>query len=572
MSVEISANEKLLYKVFCDDYQFNIPGYQRPYAWDTENAKQLFEDLLNAFRDGSDEKRGNYFLGSIVLVKGKDDPKADVIDGQQRLTTLTILLSVLASMLEDDGMKREVKNFLMQEEKSLQGIPAAPRLRLREADQPFFEKYILKQNFAALNLFPGGSIETSSQKCLKQNCEAFITSIQQESDLVGENLTKFIRSILQKCYLVLVTTSDLSSAFRVFSVLNSRGMPLLTSDIIKAEIIGGIDAELRDEITKDWENYEQRIGRENHEFDSFFGHINVIYLRSKARRSTLEVFREKAMKKGRAMLEVYSETIVPYAEAHLTIFREENIKLTEPGRIPELLGALQSIGYADWMAPVLHFVQQMLGNDQLKHDSIYLQDFLVDFERLAAFLFITGKTDTQRMARFGRVIGNISENPQATPAEWSELQLTDEEKKQFRDHLEGDVYHLTRSKPRYLLQRLDTFLSETYEPSRYANTVTIEHVLPQNPEEGSEWLAWWTDPEREAWTHRLGNLALLSRRKNTQASNRSFKVKLETYFKYQGSTPFAITGSIDSNIDWTPEAVERRQKELLEVLCTNWKL
>ncbi len=570
MSVEISANEKLLYKVFCDDYQFNIPGYQRPYAWDTENAKQLFEDLLNAFRDGPDEKRGNYFLGSIVLVKDKDAAKADVIDGQQRLTTLTILLSVLASMLEDDGMKREVKNFLMQEEKNLQGIPAAPRLRLREADQDFFEKYILEQNFAALNLFPSGSIETSSQKCLKQNCEALIQSIQQESDLVGENLTKFIRSILQKCYLVLVTTSDLSSAFRIFSVLNSRGMPLLTSDIIKAEIIGETDAELREEITKDWENYEQRIGRENHEFDSFFGHINVIYLRNKARRSTLEVFRENAMK-GRAMQAVYSETIVPYAEAHLTIFREENIKLTEPGRIPELLGALQSIGYADWMAPVLYFVREMLGNDQLRHDSTYLQDFLVDFERLAASLFITGKTDAQRMARFGRVIGNISENPQATPAEWSELQLTDEEKKQFRDHLEGDVYHLTRTKPRYVLQRLDTFLYEKFEPTRYANSVSVEHVLPQNPKADSEWLTWWTDPEREAWTHRLGNLALLSRRKNTRAGNRPFKEKYDEYFN-KGSTTFEITRRIDPNIDWTPEAVERRQKELLKVLYTNWKL
>ncbi|MDH3006746.1 DUF262 domain-containing protein [Gordonia alkanivorans] len=94
-TAQLTAHELELLKVFSSDFDFRIPEYQRPYSRKPEHALQLLDDLGEALDEPGDEP---YFLGSIVLVKRPEAAQADVIDGQQRLTTLTILLSVLRDM------------------------------------------------------------------------------------------------------------------------------------------------------------------------------------------------------------------------------------------------------------------------------------------------------------------------------------------------------------------------------------------------------------------------------------------------------------------------------------------
>ena len=97
MSTKIKGAEYQLAKIFSSDFDYDIPSYQRPYAWTEEETDTLFEDLYDFYiNEPSDE---NYFLGSIVLIKEDDKPHADVIDGQQRLTTLTILLAAITYKL-----------------------------------------------------------------------------------------------------------------------------------------------------------------------------------------------------------------------------------------------------------------------------------------------------------------------------------------------------------------------------------------------------------------------------------------------------------------------------------------
>ena len=83
----IKASEKALVDVFCDKFLFSIPPYQRPYVWTTEEAEELFDDLKNAMGAGDPSEASPYFMGSIVLIKEPEKPVADVVDGQQRLTT-----------------------------------------------------------------------------------------------------------------------------------------------------------------------------------------------------------------------------------------------------------------------------------------------------------------------------------------------------------------------------------------------------------------------------------------------------------------------------------------------------
>jgi uncharacterized protein with ParB-like and HNH nuclease domain len=129
----IQAGEQPIAKVFSSDYSFVIPNYQRPYSWKTDQVGDLLDDLTYfAFQEGDFEDLKPYFLGSIVLIKG-DAPAAKVVDGQQRLTTLTILFAVLREQLPD--LKGDITELIYERGSQLKGRPNRVRLSLRERDQ-----------------------------------------------------------------------------------------------------------------------------------------------------------------------------------------------------------------------------------------------------------------------------------------------------------------------------------------------------------------------------------------------------------------------------------------------------
>ncbi|MCI0558574.1 MAG: HNH endonuclease family protein, partial [Nitrososphaera sp.] len=120
---------------------------------------------------------------------------------------------------------------------------------------------------------------------------------------------------------------------------------------------------------------------------------------------------------------------------------------------------------------------------------------------------------------------------------------------------------------------LDAELSEG-EASYKFSTITVEHVLPQNPTPNSIWMKWFLNlEERERNVHRLGNLVLLSRKKNSQAQNYDFEIKKQKYFSTKkGISPFALTTQVLQQKEWTPEVIEQRQKKLIDVLKKIWRL
>ena len=230
MSSKITGKEYPLLKIFSSDFEYHIPAYQRPYAWTTEEAGILFDDLYEFYRT---EPSDNYFLGTIVLIKEEDKPYADVIDGQQRLTTLTILFSVLASNLT--GKAREACNALLQESGNiLAGIPARPRMHLRQRDQAFFNKYIQEVQIPSLISIDATTLSTEAQRHIQENCNVLLSRFESVFEGDQNELINFSTFLLNRCFLVAVSTDSQDSAFRVFSVMNSRGLDLLPIDIIKS--------------------------------------------------------------------------------------------------------------------------------------------------------------------------------------------------------------------------------------------------------------------------------------------------------------------------------------------------
>jgi uncharacterized protein with ParB-like and HNH nuclease domain len=142
--MHITGKEYALKDIFCNKFIMSIPSYQRPYAWETEQTQTMLEDFIYAMGDLEDPKdnQNAYFLGSIVIVKNDDDPKSLVVDGQQRITTITILLAVIRSLVTDDKLIRLLTKRIFMEEDEIVDEHECFFLTLRDRDARFFQDYI----------------------------------------------------------------------------------------------------------------------------------------------------------------------------------------------------------------------------------------------------------------------------------------------------------------------------------------------------------------------------------------------------------------------------------------------
>ena len=550
----IKAEEKQLGRIFSDDYLFEIPDYQRPYAWTTEQSGELLDDLVTA---ASEDKDSSYFLGSIVLIKEPNEARAAVVDGQQRLTTLTILFCVLRELAEVDGHCDELDTYVRARGKPLAGIEDRFRLSLRERDRYRFRENV--QHIGRLKPFVNGHVHLpDSQQRIRENAGHLWDELARADQTQRERLAKFL---IRNCYLVVVSASDQESAYRIFSVMNDRGLNLSPTDILKAEVIGGIEADRRAAYTNEWEAIEEDLGRED--FRDLFAHIRMIHVKSKARGNLSREFREGVLQ-AVSGVDFIDDTLTPMANAYRIVSRAAYENSANPEAVNKHLSNLGRIDNFDWIPPAMAYFCRH------HHDHEMLSAFARDLERLAYAMFILRSNINSRIRRYSGLLQEI-EQDMDLQSEASRLQLLQEEKNAVREALDGPIYLQTRvCLP--LLLRLDSLLAEsgaTYEQK----VLSVEHVLPQAPGEDSDWLDWFPAPEqREMWTHRLANLVLLSRRKNSQAQNYDFERKKREYFQRNGVATFAITSQVLNQQVWTPDVLAKRQKELTGRLAEEWRL
>lgn len=560
MPANIHATEKALFRVFSNDFAFEIPPYQRPYAWTTEHARELLTDIL-AFlgNDGQPIEEVNpYFLGSIVLIKREDLPKADVVDGQQRLTTLTILMAVLRTLVSED-YANELTSFIYEKGSLTLGTPNRYRLKLRERDEAFFRQHIQDEKGLDKLLQLDSAQLTDSQTNIQANANYFSIELAKLSAAQRVRLQQYL---MLRCYLVVVSTPDLDSAYRIFSVLNARGLDLGLTDLLKSEVIGAIPANQQVKYTNIWESEEEDLGREA--FQELFAHIRMVYRKAKLRETALSEFR-KYIQPQKEPQKFIDEILKPYSDS-LEIVKTANYQSDKGAEaINSQFRWLNQIDNFDWVPPAIVYLSLNL------HAPDKLKSYFADLERLAAGLMIIRADVNDRIERYGKLLAAI-ENEDDLYSVDSPLQLTSDETKRIMDVLNGDLY-LVKRISKYVLLRLDSALADG-EATYDHQAVSIEHVLPQNPNKGSVWLQWFpVEEERAQYTHRIGNLALLSRKKNAQAQNYEFDKKKEGYFATsKGVSPFALTTQVLQKTQWTPAIINQRQKELLQKLKALWRL
>jgi len=564
MAKTLEAHDKLIREIFEGSYQFEIPDYQRPYAWTTEHATELFDDLYLAMQDARiSGANSQYFLGSIVLIKNDREPKSFVVDGQQRLSTLTMLFAVLRAVMPEAA--DDITDFLYKKGKASLGEKNEYRLIAREEDADFFRTNIQEPNGITKLAASTDKLEDSRLR-YRENA---IRLLDKAKQLPATDLIALLRFLANDCSLVVISTPDLDAAYRIFSVLNNRGLDLAPIDIIKAQVLGlirSIEGEIKSRTyAKEWSRIESSLGRDA--FGDLFSHIRSIYAKKKQKSTLIKEFQEYVPEYKNPMA-LIDNVIKPYADVW-SFMRSADFEATEYAEtVNEYLSWLNRIDFKDWVPPTLVYFKRFRQRPQ------HLVLFLQAIERLTFFLLVTKVGINERIETYAALIKEIEpETYQGEVTELKTLALTDAQKREFIAALDGDIYRKLTKARMTLFLRLEALVSDGSKKQVFDH-LSLEHVLPQNPSPASEWMNWFPDEnERDNWTHRLANLVPLHIRKNPAASNYDFATKKNVYFKGKGiASPFVLTQDIRSENAWTPEVLVKRQQKLLGIFIEHWDL
>lgn len=539
--------------------QFIIPIYQRTYSWTDKQCLQLWDDILRA---GSTDQISVHFVGSIVYVAEglnqvtKNTPLL-VIDGQQRLATLTLLLEALA---------REVG-----EDEPVEGFSAK---KIREY---YLTNHLEKvERFYKLNL---SKIDDSTLKAIVKNIEM----PQAVSIRISENFLLFqtllraqkgdFTSVCQGLAKLMVVdialSRDQDNPQLIFESMNSTGKELSQADLIRNYILMGLKPDLQTRLYEEyWQRMEEAFGQEAYgaQFDSFMRDYLTVRTGSISRIDDVyEAFKTyaKSAPVHNDGIEALVKDIRTFAGYYCAIALGAEADASLKRAFQDLRELKVDVAY-----PFLLEVY-----DDYSHTILSLDQFLDIVRLVESYVFrravcsIPTNSMNKTFATLSKTIVNenyletVRANFQLLPS--YRRFPTDQEF--HRDIQTRDLYHF-RSKS-YLLRKLENH--DHKEPASI-DEYTIEHVLPQNPQLSNEWKdalgSTWEQIQQE-YLHTLGNLTLTGY--NSEYSDHPFLKKRDMKGGFRDSH-LQLNASLAESPTWNEESIRARANELATKAVTEW--
>lgn len=528
-------SEKILVKDIFSRMWFRIPEYQRPYVWGREEIDDLLDDLTFAM---AEKPEFEYFLGSFVFQSkpatggnGQGFDENDLLDGQQRMATLLMLFGVLRDLADDPQAKKACQDCIYQQASQFRKIPERTRLLfvIRDDVQKFIDEFV-KTDGGTSREDDIKEIGDKNEDLSVQNMATAVLEMRRffrdNSGTKPEHLLEFL---LNNVLLIYVSTEDLEDAFRLFTILNDRGIPLRNSDILKSMNLGALDnPDDKVKYAKMWEEAEGELGDD---FDRFLNHVRTILVKDKARQSLLQEFEEKIYapkekdkgtgQKKPVLLRKGRETFVlieKYLRHYRTLLGGQNYDETDSFEFDNLVKVmLAGLPATDWIPPLLRYF------DKFKHER--LMDFLKWLDNKFSANLVCQHTPTDRIVAMNKVVQTIDDAGTANDVFGSGC--FDLDAASFSQALDSHVYG--RRFARYMLLKLD-YLYQNHDQRMHFETLSVEHILPQHPAGCSQWVGDFSPEDREQWTDRLGNLVLITRRKNSSQGRLDYEEKKKRYF------------------------------------------
>lgn len=581
---------------------YDIPRYQREYTWNQRDWANLYDDIT--------QNDAGYFLGSFIVVNGTVNSKMDtihyeVIDGQQRLTTLSLLLAALYTRImehkdsiDDDMMLDDIRplrnRLILKSDKSMtRVIPQVQNHNLEDY------RWILKEHIG---------LDAVMQKPkflgLRKMSKAFNYFYDRlGEDVGGRDGIECVRCLLDICRLVCsavvvqITVDSHADAYTLFASLNNRGVPLSAVDLIKNMLLGkvaGVDDGQLDYYFERWQEVlhnlgddyktQERFFRQN--YDAFRREVNKPFigesgsqlpLGSVATRSNLLEIYEKRMEADDGALKVLDELTENSA------LYSKIIGLDQEGPDSELSDQLLELSRAQGVASylMLLFLFKKQNQLELKDETLAL---LVKL--LVCFFVRRNLTDTPPTRDLERLFISICESLESeglkgiAAAEYIKKRLVDVSASDasFKERLEGPIYDVNPDMTRYILTVIASpsvtkemkSLWERYASGNYV--WTIEHIFPQGKNIPDEWVKMVADGDmskaievQEKQVHTLGNLTITGY--NSKLSNMPFVTKRDRKDVNGANVGYRnglnLNDELVNTDTWTSEQIQERTDKLV---------
>ncbi|CAL2086561.1 DUF262 domain-containing protein [Tenacibaculum sp. 190524A05c] len=539
--LKIGAEISNLKKILVDDEKFyQIPDYQRPYSWDKENISDLIDDLINAFKSKENE---NYFCGSIVLVENSNDNRFDIIDGQQRITTFTIIACVFRDLYGNILGKKALKYISNSIQDEFEENKRKLRFLTNEKNQIDFETEVLKKiHFVD---FKNIERELKNKKYLA-NAHYVSSFLKEKTEAENINIEGFIIWFYENVVLAVITCPSQDSAIQIFNVLNDRGMPLSSIDILKSSLMVKLSnkEDMKAFKTK-WEGINSNLKFVNLDIDAMLNTYLYYKLASNPKnrldKELLEIFK----KENKDSLEIIKE-ISDFSEAYIELYNSQ-----------------------DKYIYCLKYLRHKIYWNAIITTAIYenYKDTSKLIQLLVAYYYqnwIAGKTVARIKQTSFNILKLIKEHSPISAIQ-EELKSNLENygtTKSFIEELNGiKVYNRKWCRAVLLLVEYFTTDNDKINFIPLTPNLHLEHVLPQTLND--YWSETFTEEQIENWTDSLANLTLLSLRKNVQAQNHNFNEKKKAYADSDNViSSFLITQEILKEDYWNIDTLEKRREYL----------
>ena len=534
--------------------QFSIPIFQRPYSWEKKQCERLWRDIMDA---GSNPEIESHFLGSIVFVPRDVQSifarvqEWQVIDGQQRLATLSLLLSALSRAIEEN----ECEAVIRPEQLSsyLFNVHEEGNLRYKQ---------LLTQldKGALIQLLEGRNPLDSSHRLVKNYrfFESMLKNADTDLGVVCEGI--------QKLQIVAIKLERSDNPQLIFDSLNTAGLALSQTDRIRNYVLMGQDTAFQNRLYEEyWFPMEQRFVSDRWEFDRFIMH----YLRLKTGQTiplkrVYETFKAYLPNGQRQdALESVVAEIARYSQhyANIVLLKKEKPELR--ARYQEII---EELGLRGSPIPFLLGVY-----DDYARDDIGTAE-LIDILRLVeGYVFrraICGMSTNSLHRIFAALMKEVDKNNYLESVKAAFLRMSQNQSYpsdiDFKEALlVKDVYDFHGAK--YLLRKLENY--ERREPANVSE-YSIEHVMPQTlTEEWQRELGANFQETHETYLHTLGNLTLTGY--NPELSNRSFRQKQDMEGGFRDS-PLRLNRSLAEAEVWNEDAIRERAEALAEKALQIW--
>lgn len=536
MATEIKCEKKVIREIF--NMWYCIPDYQRAYVWDTDQVRDLLDDTISAYRENKDAQ---YFLGSMVLkINEKSENNVsyteyELLDGQQRITTVFLILACMRDMLTDyPQYQNSLAGFVYQAEDAILQQPERMRIifNIRSDVRDFVNEHIKPLHGTCDSALLKDKMQAKDVNISIRNMANAMLVAHEFLEENKNEIIGYLSYFLNKVLMIYVATEELQDAFQLFTVLNNRGVKLSSSDILKAENLKELSAADRTSWATRWEEMETYFGED---FDKFLSHIRTILVKKKQTTTLLKEFdefvysnqeydrtqkkyvpRTPILRRGRDTFEL----LYSYYHTYQEVFDTDHSVITGDYEITNYLKLMETGFGADyWIAPVLDYYR--------KYRRRGFVAFLKALDRKLSADWITAATPTVRMENVNAILREIEASQDSAALLQSKTFTIN--KSDFERVINGDIYGRLFAK--YLLLKLNLIYRGSSTPMIPQAIASIEHILPRNPSADSQWVKDFPAAEREEWTNKLGNLVLISRRKNTAQGNRDYVEKKEKYFE-----------------------------------------